>query len=70
MGYTEYPRINIRINQSELKKFKLLKDHGFSAREVLVLALNNPCEDVITVTSKINGLPIQFPRNILSQRKK
>lgn len=67
---SNHPRINVRINHSEEKKFKHLKDHGYSAREVLELALNtNGCEKIITVVSKTNGEPIQFPRSILCMRK-
>lgn len=67
---SNHPRINVRINLIEEKNFKRLKDHGYSAREVLALALNtNDCEKTITVVSKTNGEPIQFPRNILCKRK-
>lgn len=65
-----HPRINVRIRPPEDEKFKLLKEHGYSAREVLELALNtNSCEKTITVVSKKNGEPIQFPRSILCIRK-
>jgi hypothetical protein len=67
---SNHPRINVRINLIEEKKFKLLKYHGYSAREVLALALNtNDGEKTITVVSKTNGEPIQFPKNILCIRK-
>ena len=70
MASNEHPRINVRINHAEDKRFKLLKDHGYSAREVLELALNTKgCESIITVVSKTNGEPIQFPRSILCIRK-
>lgn len=70
MASDNRPRINVRINYAEEKNFKLLKDHGYSAREVLELALNTKgCENIITIPSKINGEPIQFPRNILSIRR-
>jgi hypothetical protein len=68
---SNHPRINVRIDLIEEQRFKLLKSHGYSAREVLALALNTKDgEKTITVVSKTNGEPVQFPRNILCIRKK
>ena len=67
MAQNDYPVIHIRTNHSEYKKFQFLKEHGYSAREVLELTR---IEIPLTVKSKITDKPIEIPANILSKRKK
>lgn len=69
MAHDNYPVIHLRTNHAEYKKFKLLQEHGYSNREVLEIALNSGCEEIITVISKKTREPIKFPRSILSKRK-
>lgn len=68
MAVDNYPRINIRITPAAEKRFKTLKAHGYTAMEVLCIALES-CSKIITVRSKKNEELIQFPRNILTKRK-
>jgi group I intron endonuclease len=63
-----YPRIDLRVSHYEYRKFKKLKDHGYSAREVLEITLES--ELPITLHSKTTGEPIHINEPILSLRKK
>jgi hypothetical protein len=66
----KHPIMYVRISESEQKKFKDLRKHGFSAREILEIIAGKCPDFPITVISKTNGASIEIPRNILCQKKR
>jgi group I intron endonuclease len=64
-----YYTLHIRVSPSELNKFKLLKEGGYSVRKVIELLLADSLNlPPITVYDKRNEEPLLIPRNILNQK--
>lgn len=69
---TKYPRIYLRVSQSEWIKFEKYREQGIPAREVLELS-SCPCShckgiDIITY-AKESGEQVKIPRGILSKKR-
>lgn len=70
MALNKYCTIYVRVSQSEFKKFKYLRENGFSAREVLEIVIGKCTEYPIPLISKTTREPVQIPKNILSKKSK
>ena len=67
MAQDQYPTIRIRVSPSEYKRFQLLRENGYSAREILEkISPNSP----INIISKKTGEPIQIPPNIICKKNR
>lgn len=63
-------RINVRLTPAEHEKWLALKKRGLSARDILEIVFGKVSDYPITVPDKINGAPVEIPRNIICQKKK
>lgn len=69
MNPNDYPKIQVRVSEVEKKRFQILKDAGFSAREIIEIVFDKCFIESITVMDKKTREPVQIPPNILIKRK-
>lgn len=70
MRQNDHCRIYMRVSPAEFERFKIFKENGYSAREILEI-INEKCsESPIIIYSKKTREPLQIPSNILSKKRR
>lgn len=70
MRQNDHCRIYLRVSPAEYKKFKVFKENGYSAREILEIVSEKCFESPITIYSKKTREPLLIPSNIISKKRR
>jgi hypothetical protein len=60
----------MRVSPAEFERFKLFKENGYSAREILEIVSEKCFESPIIIYSKKTREPLVIPSNIISKKRR